>query len=108
MSHIGGDEEKSIGFSSPPSTNAAPPSPSLGEAAAVTAKQQRAKIGAAAAAVLPGPRALRLGSDAAGSASGSLKGKVSCCTHFSFSVILRVREEHGLARLREIVLLTTF
>ena len=75
MSHLGGDEEKSIGFSSPPSTNAAPPS--LGEAVAVTAKKQRAKIGAAAAAVLPGPRALRVGSDAAGSASGSLKGKVS-------------------------------
>ena len=79
MSHI--DDEKSLGFSSPTSVANAPPPPSsqsLGGtiAAAATASKLRTKVGAAAPG--PGPRVNRVGSDAAGSGSGSVKGKVSC------------------------------
>ena len=75
MSQI--DDEKSIGFSSttiPIITNTK--LSSLGGEGAVTTAKVRAAKNEAAAAGAPGPRTQRVASDAAGSGSGSVKGKV--------------------------------
>ena len=61
LSHI--DDEKSLGFAAS-SANAAAPEVKV-----------KAKSGTTAA---PAPRVTRVASDAAGSSSGSIKGKVSC------------------------------
>ena len=61
MSHI--DDEKSLGFAA---SSANAPAPEV---------KVKTKAGTTAA---PAPRVTRVASDAAGSSSGSIKGKVSC------------------------------
>ena len=78
MSQI--DDEKSIGFSSTTIPLSAK-LPSLGEGGAVTTAKVRARFEATA----PAPRTQRVASDAAGSGSGSVKGKVSCIIFHSGS-----------------------